>query len=183
MRSSRSKRTELNVLADSNQSPPRTADATQLKAHGSGFSSFFSRSKANKAQTPLLKNGSPETPGIDVDLMSQKATRRNSLATRHYRAMSRSMNDLGGLISRTDVGVTGVANAMIARVSETSASRIPVVASSGRSPIKGQSALGAEPLPFPINTITKQGWLNKRGSKKEASLKLHRVFVCSSLNL
>lgn len=35
-----------------------------------------------------------------------------------------------------------------------------------------------EVFPFPKTSIVFHGWLNKRGAKKEASWKLHEVYVC-----
>lgn len=161
MRSSRSKRTDLHVLADVDQSPPHTSES--VKSHVGGFSSFFGRSKNMKSASPIT---TPECDTADAG-GTPKNSRRNSLASKHYRAMSRSMNDLGGLVSRAETP----------ELSLTRTNLSSTKVSPAASPSKKSSAVLTESLPFPADTISKQGWLNKRGSKKEASMKLHRVFV------
>lgn len=176
MRSSRNKGTNLDTLAECEQSPPRNRDSISAKASQSGFSSFFGRAKNNKSSTPLLKIANTELNTTEVDIEPHKSPRRNSLASKHYTAMSRSMNDLGGLFIGNQSGTASTMNALNLS-SSVSLLTSTATSSPGRSPSKKPPTSVNEAHPFPPETIRKQGWLNKRGSKKEASMKLHRVFV------
>lgn len=177
MRSSWSRKSELNVLAgDGKPTGPKEQPGNSSTKTYSSFSSFFSRSK--KPKTPVETVSIIEENSSGSSSASRPVSRL-SLAGRHYRTMSRSMNDLSALISREDFADN---RSIMSKSPETSFSRpesVLISKSSSTSPSKKSKTSNKQDLePFPSSSISKRGWLNKRASRKDNSLKLQRVYVC-----
>lgn len=173
MRSSRSKKKDLSNPDAQDVSDRRIGDAGPIKNNNS-FSSFFTRAKrintalATMESVPSIENGGGSP---------QSSNRRSSLGSIRYKMMSRSMNDLGSMLSRSDTmessqrSVTG-----LQLLESTEPSPEPSVVQ-GQSPKKKSPAKKQPVLPFPEEVVIKQGWLNKKVNKKEQIMKLYRVYV------
>lgn len=175
MKSSRSRRTDLNALS---KEESRTTQSTQQPSKGYGFS-LFGRTKPSKLSRASTEENDNKVATTGTDTHEEGPTRL-SLASRHYRTMSRSMNDLGAMTSRADLSdplqfnqkqykVPGQIhpNSLTSGTSET----LDNVAE------PEEIALEPELAPFPLSSIALYGWLNKRSARKESSWKLHQVYV------
>lgn len=170
MRSSRSKRLGLNLVADDDPRYSRSPENSLPKSYG-GFSSFFGRSKRGKSPVQSIRIGSPD-PTVDdhtVTLPDPQVV-RTSLTLDRYRTMSHSMSDLSAVISRTD---PAIAQFSVTAPLETLRSDL----ATDLSPTKRSSTKDNENLDFSDSSIAKHGWLNKKVTKKETNMKLHKVFV------
>lgn len=175
MKSSRSKRSDLNSFSEDDPSVPPSLEPTP-KGY-SGFSAFFGRNKRSKSPVSIPNISAPVVDSERNAAVFERKSRRISLTSNHYKSMSRSMNDLGAMLTRHDSTEFAYSNLQTSQLPITSGVVPTSMSPQVFSPSQQSLTKRDEILPFPADNIIRQGWLNKRGSKKEPSMKLYRVYV------
>lgn len=191
MRSSRSKASGLSLIVNGGEEAPDRQQ--QHQSSPKAFSSFFGRSRQRSRQDPSPSPSPAATaqshPGVSVaetkeeDASSMHSKRsRKGLSSRHYRSLSRSLNDIASFVSREDYGMYAQD-----KVEEEVTPSAPV------------PALSIAPTSVPTKTIPRVtsrmslastsphtdhisflGWVNKRVPRKDAGWRLHRAVVRKS---
>lgn len=177
MKSSRSRRSELNALTDAEEQ----LNYQEIpKNHG--FAGFFGRSKHSRGKMPAPLLVSQPLPTIDNSLLEPptpdaventsflNGERSSALHVGHYRTLSRSMNDIGSVALRGDFF-----EARYGSATENLRSASDLKYSSSNTSLN--SGLERHISPFPSESITKQGWVNRKGSKHSSNWKLHSIYV------
>lgn len=175
MKSSRSKKTGLSTLTEDGSTDMQATD-TSSKSSG-GFTSFFGRSKRSKSPTPnMLPNATDMKESLAAE--DKTETHRISMNSRHYKTLSRSMNDLGTLINGSETREPIQTRLNTGGQFSPRKSLDAQMISPQMSPTKRKTNRRETSTPFPPASITTHGWLSKRGSKKEYNMKLYYVYVC-----
>ena len=177
MRTSRSKKSDLNALAIPDEDQQGIEGS--VRTYG-GFGSLFSRARKSKAVEPVNIPSHSEVDDVFTEKLDLPKKAPRSLDRAHHRLFSRSMSDLSALIKKDDFAKSQHATTSPESNRTTSAESLGPYRQQ-ESPsrrLKGSSRKSDEQMPFPAASISKHGWLNRRTSRRETNLQIQRVYVC-----